>query len=131
MQRTAVNPVSWSLQFGFNQGELVEGHTRELFCAGQISVDSEGNPLHQGDMAAQLGLALDNLEIVLTGAEMTLKNVVRLNIYTTDVDLFSQHGAVLGERLGRAGIAPASTLLGVAILASPDLLVELEATAVS
>jgi enamine deaminase RidA (YjgF/YER057c/UK114 family) len=37
-------------------------------------------------MAAQLGLALDNLEAVLGDADMTLANVVRLNAYTTDVD---------------------------------------------
>ncbi|MGH3465714.1 MAG: hypothetical protein ACRDP9_29940 [Kribbellaceae bacterium] len=34
-------------------------------------------------MAAQLGVALDNLEAVLAGADMTLANVVRLNVYTT------------------------------------------------
>jgi enamine deaminase RidA (YjgF/YER057c/UK114 family) len=131
VQRSAVNPVSWSLQFGFNQGELVEGPTRELFCAGQISSDSEGNTLHPDDMAGQLRRALDNLEAVLAGADMTFGNVVRMNIYTTDIDLFLQHGGILGERLGPAGVAPASTLLGVARLASPDLMVELEATAVS
>jgi enamine deaminase RidA (YjgF/YER057c/UK114 family) len=37
-------------------------------------------------MAKQLELALDNLEAVLAGADMTLANVVRLNAYTTDVD---------------------------------------------
>ena len=61
MKRTPVNPWSWSLNFGFNQAELLEGHTRQLICAGQTAVDAEGNPQHPGDMAGQLGLALDNV----------------------------------------------------------------------
>ena len=129
MKRTPVNPWSWSLNFGFNQAELLEGHARQLICAGQTAVDAEGNPQHPGDMAGQLGLALDNLEAVLTQAGMTLANVVRLNFYTTDVDAFLQHAYVLGQRLGAVGVMPPGTLLGVSRLAFPDLLVELEATA--
>ena len=44
VERTAVNPWTWSLDFGFNQGELVEGATRTLYCAGQTSVDENGAP---------------------------------------------------------------------------------------
>ena len=132
VQRTAVNPWQWSLQFGFNQGEIVEGGQRVLFCAGQTSVDAEGNPMFAGDMAAQTSLAVDNLEAVLAGAAMTFANVVRLNIYTTDVDAFiANGGGALGERTAAAGVAPPGTLLGVARLAFPELMVELEATAVA
>jgi enamine deaminase RidA (YjgF/YER057c/UK114 family) len=131
MERTALNPWSWSEQFGFSQGQLVEGGTRVVFCAGQTSVDGDGNPQHPGDMAAQLSLALDNLEAVLREAGMSLSNVVRLNYYTTDVDGFVENAGVLGERMGAAGVSPASTLLGVARLAFPELMVEMEATAVA
>jgi enamine deaminase RidA (YjgF/YER057c/UK114 family) len=131
VERTAVNPWTWSLNFGFNQGEIVEGATRVLFCAGQTSVDGDGTPQHPGDMAAQIGLAADNLEAVLKGAGMGLSNVVRLNFYTTDVDAFIANAAVLGERTGAAGVAPPGTLLGVARLAFPELMIELEATAVA
>ena len=93
VQRTAVNPWQWSLQFGFNQGEIVEGGQRVLFCAGQTSVDGDGTPQFAGDMPAQVSLAVDNLEAVLTGAGMSFANVVRLNIYTTDVDAFLANGA--------------------------------------
>jgi enamine deaminase RidA (YjgF/YER057c/UK114 family) len=103
VKRTAVNPWEWLLQFGFNQGEVVEGQTKVLVCAGQTTVDGDGTPRHSGDMAAQVGLALDNLEAVLAGAGRNLANVVRLNMYTTDVDAFTQHAAVLGERTGAAG----------------------------
>jgi enamine deaminase RidA (YjgF/YER057c/UK114 family) len=82
-------------------------------------------------MAAQIALALDNLEAVLAGAGMSLSDVVRLNMYTTDVDAFIQHAAVLGERTGAAGVMPPGCLLGVARLAFPELMVELEATAMA
>jgi enamine deaminase RidA (YjgF/YER057c/UK114 family) len=131
VKRTAVNPWEWSLQFGFNQGEVVEGQTKVLVCAGQTAVDGDGTPQHAGDMAAQIGLALDNLEAVLAGAGMTLANVVRLNTYTTDIDAFIQHGAVRGERTGAAGAMPPGCLIGVARLAFPELMVEFEATAMA
>jgi len=129
MERTPVNPWTWSLNFGFNQGEIIQGHRRELICAGQTAVDADGNPQHPGDMRSQLGLAMDNIEAVLAGATMSLANLVRLNIYTTDVDEMLRHFDVLATRLGAAGVRPPSTLLGVTRLAFPELLVELEATA--
>jgi enamine deaminase RidA (YjgF/YER057c/UK114 family) len=131
VERTVVNPWTWSLNFGFNQGEIVEGGQRVLFCAGQTSVDGDGNPQFAGDMPAQIALAADNLEAVLRGAGMGWANVVRLNFYTTDVDAFLANAGVLAERTGVAGVAPPGTLLGVARLAFPELLVEIEATAVA
>src|SRR4029077_17142869 len=93
--------------FGFNQGELIEGAGRTLFCSGQTSVDADGAPQHPGDMAAQLSLALDNLESVLHDAGMGLGNLVRLNFYTTDVDAYLASSGVLRQRLGAAGGVPA------------------------
>ncbi len=129
-QRTAVNPVTWSLEMGFNQGELVAGHTRTLYCSGQTTMSADGTPQHDGDMAAQLALSLDNVEAVLSKAGMSLANLVRLNVYTTDVDLLFQHYGVLAARFGAAQVAPATTMLGVTRLAIPGQMVELEATAV-
>ena len=97
MERTAVNPWTWSVAFGFNQAELVEGAGKVLFCSGQTSVDADGGPQHPGDMAAQISLAVDNLEAVLADAGMSLANVVRLNYYTTDVDEFLANMAVVGD----------------------------------
>lgn len=126
----AVNPVSWSLDLGFNQGELVSGHTRTLYCSGQTAMSAEGKPLHEDDMAAQLALSLDNVEAVLAEAGMSLANLVRINVFTTDVDLLFPHYGVLAGRLAAAGAAPATTMLGVTRLAVPGQLVELEGTAV-
>lgn len=131
MERTAVNPVSWSAAMGFNQGEVVSEHTRTLFCSGQTAMSADGVPLHDGDLPAQLALSLDSLEAVLREADMALADLVRLNVYTTDVDLLLQHYGVLAARLGQAGVKPATTMLGVTRLAVPGQLVELEGTAVA
>ena len=131
MQRTAVNPVTWSVEMGFNQGEVVSGHTRTLYCSGQTAMNGDGKPQHDGDMAAQLALSLDNLEAVLGEADMSLANLVRLNVYTTDVDRLFEHYGVLAARLGAAGVAPPTTMLGVTRLAIPGQTVELEGTAVA
>ncbi|MEU8889800.1 RidA family protein [Streptomyces sp. NPDC048442] len=131
MERTAVNPVTWSVEMGFNQGEVVSGHTRTLYISGQTAMSGEGKPEHDGDMAAQLGLSIANLEAVLSEAGMTLAHLVRLNVYTTDVDLLFQHYGLLAGRLGAAQVAPTTTMLGVARLAIPGQLVELEGTAVA
>ncbi|MFI5801814.1 RidA family protein [Streptomyces sp. NPDC051561] len=131
MERTKVNPWAWSGELGYSQGELVSGNTRTLYLAGQTAMSGEGKPEHEGDMAAQLTLSLDNLEAVLAGAGMSLANLVRLNVYTTDVDLLLPHFGLLAARLGAAGAAPASTMLGVTRLAVPTLMVELEGTAVA
>ncbi|MFI6371193.1 RidA family protein [Streptomyces sp. NPDC050546] len=130
MERTAVNPVTWSMDLGFNQGELVSGHTRTLYISGQTAMSADGKPQHDGDMAAQLALSIDNLEAVLGEAGMSLTNLVRLNVYTTDVDLLLQHYGVLAAQLGAAAVAPTTTMLGVKRLAIPGQLVELEGTAV-
>lgn len=131
VERTAINPVTWSLDMGFNQGEMVTGHTRTLYCSGQTAMSGDGKPRHEGDMAAQVALSLDNLEAVLAEAGMSLANLVRLNVYTTDVDLLFPHYGVLASRLGVAGVAPTTTMLGVTRLAVPGQLVELEGTAVA
>ncbi len=130
MERTPINPWSWSLNLGFSQGQLIEGHQRQLVCSGQDSVDADGNSQHPDDMAAQLELALDNLEAVLAGADMTLANVVRLNVYATDVDELFKHWATIPDRVGTTDGSFVTSVLGVERLATPQLLVLLDATAV-
>lgn len=129
MQRTAVNPWDWSLPLGYNQGEVLDGVTRQLVCSGQTAVDPKGQPQHQGDMRGQIGLALDNLAEVLGKAGMGFGDVVRLVVYATDVDAALQNFDLMGMRFGPAGVAPPMTLLGVTRLAIPGLMFEIEATA--
>ena len=130
MERRISNPWTWQDAFGFVQGHEVSGAQRVLFCSGQTSNDADGNPLHDGDMRAQVNQAFDNLEAVLHEAGFTLGDVVRLNYYTTDVDLLLQHWDAITSRLDAAGCRPASTLLGVNRLAFAAWMIEIEATAV-
>jgi enamine deaminase RidA (YjgF/YER057c/UK114 family) len=126
----AVNPWTWQEQFGFSQAIVTaEPPSRWVVCAGQTSTDDGHSVLHPGDMGGQVAQALDNLETVLQKAGTDLGHVIRLNYYTTDVDAFFGAMPVLLGRLDQAGCRPASTLLGVSRLASPDMLVEIEATA--
>jgi enamine deaminase RidA (YjgF/YER057c/UK114 family) len=129
MERKSINPWSSSIKLGFDQAQLVEGHRRLLVCSGQDAVDADGNPQHPGDMPAQLELALDNLEAVLAAADMTLANVVRLNVYTTDLDELFKHWARIPDRFGDSDGRFATSVLGVTRLPA-QLLVMLEATAV-
>ena len=132
MEQRKVNPWTWQDQFGFSQAVEVSGAARALYCAGQTSTAPDGSTLHPGDLRAQASAALDNLETVLREADMTLANVVRLTTYVTDVDrYFAEAAAAVGERLAAAGVQPAATLLGISRLAFPDLLIEIEATAVA
>ncbi len=128
MERTPINPWSWPIKLGFDQAQLIEGHQRLLVCSGQDAVDADGNAQHPGDMAAQLELALDNLEAVLAGADMSLADIVRLNVYATDVDEVFKHFTRITDRFAKNRFA--TSVLGVTRLAAPQLLVMLEATAV-
>jgi len=129
MKRTPINPWSWFDRLGFDQAELVEDHKRLLVCSGQDAVNTEGAPQHHGDMAAQIELALDNLEAVLAAAGMSLANVVRLNAFTTDIDRLFEHWSAIKDRMGSADGRFATSVLGVARLPA-QLLVMFEATAV-
>ncbi len=126
--RNVVNPWTWQDQLGFSQGVIVENPVRTLYAAGQGSVDTDGRPLHVGDMHAQVGQCLENLETVLTAAGMTLADVVRYDVFTTDLDAFVPASGQLAERFGSP--APAG---GVAVqvsrLAYPERRVEIRVTA--
>jgi enamine deaminase RidA (YjgF/YER057c/UK114 family) len=127
-QHTPINPHSWTIALGFDQAQLIEGHQRLLVCSGQDAVDADGKPQHPGDMAAQLELSLDNLQAIVAAADMTLANIVRLNIYTTDVDeLINQHFQRINDRFANSRYA--TSVIGVAHLPA-QFLVMLEATAV-
>ena len=130
MDQRKINPWKWQDQFAFSQGIEVSNASRTLYCAGQASVDDKGNPMHLGDMRKQIEQAFRNLETVLKASGFELANVVRLNYYTTDVEGFLNAMDVITSRLTAAKSQPSGALLGVAKLAFPGLMVEIEATAV-
>jgi enamine deaminase RidA (YjgF/YER057c/UK114 family) len=130
MQRNSINPWVWPVKLGFDQAQLISAHRRMLVCSGQDSVDANGNAQHPDDMGAQIELALDNLQTLLTAADMTFANIVRLNVYTTDMDQLLRQFARVSKRFGNSDARYTTSLLGVTRLPLPQLLVMLEATAV-
>jgi enamine deaminase RidA (YjgF/YER057c/UK114 family) len=130
MEKTAVNPGHWQDNFSFSQAVEVTGHSKTLYCAGQASISEDGQPLHAGDMQAQLTLALANLEAVLTKGGYDWTTIVRLLVYTPDIDGLMPHYSLLQAKLVATTPKPTITILGVKRLVFPKLLVEIEATAV-
>ena len=128
--KKVINPWEWQNNFGFVQANDVSAINRMLVCSGQVSVDENGAPVNVGDMAGQVNKVLDNLETVLKEATLELSDVVRLNVYTTDMAAMLESWGVLVERLAATNCKPAITLLGVTALFHPDILVEIEATVI-
>lgn len=129
MIATPINPWDWSIKLGFSQAQLIEKKSRELICSGQTSVNENGEPMHAGDMRAQISLAIENLKTVLAAADMSLSNMVQIKVYSTDVDLTLQNMDVIGAQFGAAQVMPAMSLVGVDRLAMPELMIELEVVA--
>lgn len=129
VERRAVNPWAWQDAFGYSQAIHLSNVTETLVLAGQASMSPEGVPLHEGDMAAQLELTIENIGTVLGHAGFDLSSVDRLVAFTTDVDGALAHWGPIAERLLAIGCRPAVTLVGVERLVFPELLVEIEATA--
>jgi len=128
MTRTYVNPWEWSKAFGFSQAVEVTRAERMLVCSGQTGIGEDGSPPATADMAEQVQKAFQNLREVLHTAGFSAADVVKVNYYTTDVDdLIAVLGPLASEFFGDN--LPASTLLGVARLAFPQLRIEIEATA--
>ena len=131
MKKRVINPWTWQDKYGFVQANEITGAQRMLFTAGIVSVDGEGNLLHEGDMEKQINQIIDNLESILEQANFNLSDVVRFTYYTTDVQAFGRAAPVLIERLEKAGCKPATSLIGVNSLFHPDCVVEIEATVVN
>lgn len=131
MERSMTNPWKWQDANGFVQACEVRNGQRVLYCSGQLSVDPDGKPLHVGDMRGQINMALDNLETLLKEAGYRIPDIVRVNIYTTAVDECLKNFDVFITRLTQAGGQYSCSLLGVARLAWPETMVEIEVTAVA
>lgn len=123
MSRELVNTGrEFESKIAHGAGVVAEG--RFLFTSGITSRDDAGDIVGAGDMAAQVGQVFANLEDVPRHAGTDFSRVVKFTIYVTDIE---------GYRDARAGAppfmtgAPASTLIEVSRLASPELLVQVEA----
>lgn len=131
MKTRTINPTPWMQHFNLHHGVEVTGATRTLYLSGQTSTNAEGATLHTGDIAAQFRKAWENLKEALAEGDMSAANIVRLNVYTTDIDAFMAAAGDLTALFKADGTETTCTLLGVARLFDPAVLIELEATAVA
>lgn len=130
MTTTRINPEGMydSVQYGFSHAVMQAGG-RTLHLAGQVAWNSRGELVGSGDLAAQTRQALLNLRTVLDAAGATPAHVVRIRTYVVDHSP-DKLGPVLAELTAFFGAAPpANTFIGVAALALPEFLIEIEATA--
>jgi enamine deaminase RidA (YjgF/YER057c/UK114 family) len=129
MERRTINPTPWLQHFHINHGVEVKGATRTLYLSGQTASAPDGAPMHAGDLEAQFAEGWKQLKDALHAAGMKASDIVRLNIYTVDVDRFMAAGEALTAHFAKDNCQLCCTLVGVTRLYHPDILVELEATA--
>ena len=106
--------------------------SRLVFIAGQVALDKDGNVVGAGDLGAQAEQVFKNLQACLSSVGATFADVTKMTTFIVGYQS-SRDRAVLGavrEKYLPKDALPASTLLGVQALATPDIMIEIEATAV-
>lgn len=130
MTREAINPPTLPTPPGYSQVIAVAGGTT-VYIAGQVAWDADNNLIGPGDFEAQARQVFTNVTAALEAAGATADDLVKITIYVVDHDTqkLDVIRRVRDEILGDM-TPPTSTLLGVAALALPDLLIEVDAVAV-
>ena len=111
---------------GYSHAVLFSGPM--VVISGQLPMDADGNVVGKGDPAAQVRQVFVNLAAALASAGATMAHVVKLTYFVTDMALLPTLREVRGEFLN-AERPPASSLIQVAGLVSPDAMIEIEALA--
>ena len=133
MAITLVNPEGLPKVDLYRQVSVATG-SKLVFIAGQVARDADGGKIGEGDLAAQVEQCYLNVGTALAAAGATFDDVAKLTVYL--VDWTPDKMALAAEGISRAaaklGVTPGAPLtgIGVAALAEPDLLVEVEAIAV-
>src|SRR6267142_5436913 len=126
MARTAIQPVDMAdprprYTHGWRVGNTV-------YVAGQLALDKDGKLVGPNDIGAQTRRVLENMRRVVETGGASLRDVVKITVFVTDIRYREGYGEVRQEFFGAT--PPASTLVQVAGLAIPGALIEIEAVAV-
>ncbi|QYG95058.1 RidA family protein [Iamia sp. SCSIO 61187] len=128
-----INPPGIPEPMGYAQVGVATG-SRTVYVSGQVARTADGSPVAPGDLAGQVEQAYANLIAALAGAGASYADVAKVTAYVVDLTEEKLGPFVEGAmRVAEAhGIDPTRpmTMIGVAALAEPDLLVEIEAVAV-
>ncbi len=99
-----------------------------VFASGQTARDATGAIVGVGDIRAQTRQTLDNVKAVLEAAGATLEDIVKVQVFITNVEHYADIHAVRSEYF--KSDYPASTMVEVTALVHPDMLIEIDAIAV-
>jgi enamine deaminase RidA (YjgF/YER057c/UK114 family) len=124
------NPDGVSKPTGYTH--VVSGQGRLVFISGQVAIDKDGNVVGEGDLARQAEQVFENLSTCLASAGATFADVTKMTTFIVGYQA-SRDRPVLSavrQKYLPAQNPPASTLVGVQALATPAIMIEIEATAV-
>lgn len=129
MEKREFSPWAWQDRLSYVQAVEVKNAEGTLYVSGQAAVHADGTS-STADMRTQLGLAIENLEKVISQAGYDPKNIVRLTVYSTSSDEFIRDCFdVFQAFVAKHGMKQTVTLMQVVGLYE-TLNVELEATVV-
>lgn len=126
MQRTSYSTgTAWEPRVGYCRAVRVGPF---VSVSGTTATDASGQVVGEGDIYAQTVQALTNIQTALEALGARLEHVVRTRMYVTDISLWGDVGRAHGEFF--ATIRPATSMVEVARLIDPLMLVEIEAEAI-